>query len=284
MKKLQTALNWLLFAGATALLTHAQTPSAQPAQDVQKLVVNVIYAHPGGVVRLNGIPIELFGKGDPHGSESGTLFIGNGLANFGIDGANTLTVEAKQTGPEPDASTELVIIGAGGDFDQAQSAIDHPLFQKKIAGAGTIQYTLTLRNLPHRLFDDATPWHGDPEAVLTAVQALHKAFAGHEMKAIGDALRPSFEMSEGGKQPGNFEAMMAHFGESLKGSKVSELPAKLKVESFYDGRLFRVTDANGLAPIRAASIKAGADGRPDEMLELGDFWCFRNGVWLPLPN
>jgi hypothetical protein len=76
--------------------------------------------------------------------------------------------------------------------------------------------------------------------------------------------------------------MMAHFEESLKGSKLAELPAQLKVESFYDGRIFRVTDANGLAPIRAASIKVDADGRPDEDLELGAFWCNRNGVWVPL--
>jgi hypothetical protein len=284
MNRLQTALNWLLLAGATALSANAQTPSAQPAQDVQKLTVNVVYAHSGGVVRLNGIPIEVFGKGDPQGGESGTLFIVNGLANFGVDGVNTITVEAKPTGPAPDASTELVIMGSGGDSEQAQDPIDHPLFQEKMVGAGTLQYTLTLRNLPHRLFDDAAPWHGDPEAVLTAVRALHKAFAGHEMKAIGDALRPSFEISESGKQPGNFDAMMAHFGASLKRSKVAELSAKLKVESFYDGRLLRVTDANGFPPIRAASIKTGADGRPDELLDLGDFWCLRNGVWLPLPN
>jgi hypothetical protein len=78
--------------------------------------------------------------------------------------------------------------------------------------------------------------------------------------------------------------MIAHFGASLKQSKVVDLPANLKVESFYDGRLFHVTDANGLAPIRAVSLKTGAGGHPDEMLEMGDFWCNRNGAWLPLQN
>jgi hypothetical protein len=247
-------------------------------------MVNVIYAHSGGIVRLNGIPIELFGKGDPAGGDSGTLFIGNGLANFGINGVNTITVEAKPAGPEPDSSTELVILGATADTEQAQDSIDHPLFRKRIDGAGIIQYSLSLRNVPHRLFDDATPWRGDPEAVLAAVQALHKAFVGRDMKAIAAALRPAFDLMPDAKQPGSFDGMIAHFGQSLKGSKVAELQAKLKVEGFYDGRLFRVTDSNGLAPIRAASIKLGSDGRPDEMLELGQFWCYCNGVWLPLAD
>jgi hypothetical protein len=56
------------------------------------------------------------------------------------------------------------------------------------------------------------------------------------------------------------------------------------VESFYDGRLFRVTGANGLAPIRAVSVKTGAGGHPDEILEMGDLWCYRNGARLPLQN
>lgn len=284
MKKLNTALHCLLLAGTTAVFACAQTPPAQPAQDVKTLMVNVVYEHSGGVVRLNGIPIERFGKAGSRGGESGTLFIGNGLANYGIDGVNTLTVETKPTGPEPDASTEMVVIGAGGDSEKTQDAIDHPLFDKKIAGAGTIEYSLTLRNLPHRLFDDAAPWKGDPQAVLTAVQTLHKAFVARDMKTIADAIRPAFESMADAPPPGSFDSMIAHFGQSLKTSKVAVLPANLKVESFYDGRLFRVTDGQGRSPLRATSIKLASDGTPEEMLELGQFWCYRNGVWLPLAD
>jgi hypothetical protein len=284
MKKLDTALHCLLLAGAAALCASAQTPPAQPAQDAKTLMVNVVYAHSGGVVRLNGIPINRFGGGHSEGGDTGTLFIGNGLTSYGIDGVNTLTVETKPTGLEADVSTELVVIGADGNSEQSQDAIDHPLFQKKIAGAGTIEYSLTLRNLPHRLFDDAAPWKGDPQAVLTAVQTLHTAFVARDMKTIAAAIRPAFESMADAPPPGSFDAMIAHFGQSLKTSKVAVLPANLKVESFYDGRLFRVTDAQGRAPLRATSIKLASDGTPDEMLELGQFWCYRNGVWLPLAD
>jgi hypothetical protein len=282
MKQLNIALLCLLLAGTAAVIASAQVPSAQSAQDAKTLTVNVVYAHSGGVVRLNGIPINSFGGGRSEGGDTGTLFIGNGVMNYGIDGVNTLKVETKPTGPEPDASTELVVIGAGGNPEQTQSAIDHPLFRKKIAGAGTIEYSLTLRNFPHRLFDEAAPWKGDPQAVLTAVRALHKAFVARDMKAISSALRPGFESMQDAKELGSFDGMMAQFEQSLKGSKIEELPANLKVESFYEGRLFRVADGQGRAPIHAASIKVGTDGRPEELLELGQFWCYRNGVWLPL--
>jgi hypothetical protein len=84
------------------------------------------------------------------------------------------------------------------------------------------------------------------------------------------------------KQIGGFDNMMAQFENSLKGSKMLELAAELDVESYYDGRLFRVSGADGLAPLRSASTKLGADGKPDEILEMGSFWCYRNGAWYPL--
>jgi hypothetical protein len=282
IKSLQTTLQCLLLAGASTHLINGQTPPAQSAQDVGTLGVNVVYAHTAGTVRLNGIPIKRFGKGIPESDESGTLIIASGLSNFGVNGVNTLTVDAKATGP--DASTELLVFNTKSDSGDATDAMDHPLFKKEIAGAGTIQYSLTLGNVPHHIFDDATPWKGDPNAVLAAVQALHKALALRDMKTVAGFLRPVFESPDSGQNPANFDAMIAHFGASLKQSKVVDLPANLKVESYYDGRLFRVTDANGHAPIRAVSIKAGADGRPDQMLEMGEFWCNRNGDWLPLQN
>ncbi len=280
--RLQTALLSILLAAAAAHGTSAQTPSAQPAQDVATLMVNVVYTHAGGVVRLNGIPIERFGGGSPESGDSGTLFIGNGMTNFGINGVNTLTVEAKAVGPEADSSTELILADAAAEAGDASGVMAHPLFRKKIAGAGTIQYSLTLRNVPHRLFDDASPWSGDPKAVLTAVQALHKAFVSHDRKAIAAFLRPAFESSGDARQMGSFDDVVGNFEKSLEASKVAALPVKLNVESFYGGRLFRVTDANGLAPIRAASIKTGAGGQPGQMLEMGEFWCYRNGAWVLL--
>ncbi|MGD0630807.1 MAG: hypothetical protein ABR987_15865 [Terracidiphilus sp.] len=282
INRLQIALHCVLLASAAAQVINGQTTPAQSAQDVGTLAVNVVYAHTTGTVRLNGIPLKRFGKDVPESNESGTLIIASGLSSFGINGVNSLTVDTKATGQ--DASTELLVFNTRSDSGDATDAMDHPLFKKELAGAGTIQYSLTLNNVPRHIFDDATPWKGDPNAVLAAVQALHKALVLRDMKTIAGFLRPVFESPESGQNPANFDAMIAHFGASLRQSKVVDLAPNLKVESYYDGRLFRVTDANGLAPIHAVSIKTAAGAHPDEMLEMGDLWCNRNGAWLPLQD
>jgi hypothetical protein len=271
-----TALACLLFALASR--TPAQTTSL--AQDVSTLAINVVYSHASGVLRLNGVPINRFGEGEPLGKAAGTLFVGNGPANFGINGPNTLDLEVEKAAP--DASAELLVFNAGAD-QGSEGGMDHPLFRRKITGVGKVEFSVTLRNVPHHLFDDATAT-GDPKAVLTAVQALHKALASVDMKAVAASLRPGFETMPEAKTPGSFDAMIGGFEGSLKDSRVAPLEANLKVETFYDGRLLRVTNADGSAPIRAASKKLGSDGQPEGMLEIGEFWCNRNGSWVLLPN
>ena len=59
----------------------------------------------------------------------------------------------------------------------------------------------------------------DPQAVLTAVRALHKAFVARDMKAISSALRPGFESMQDAKELGSFDGMMAQFEQSLKGEQ-----------------------------------------------------------------
>jgi len=281
--KLQTPL-LCLFAGTAIQLMNGQAPASPSVHDVGTLMVNIVYSHSGGIVRLNGIPIERFGKGDPESGDSGTLLIGNGVSNYGINGVNTLSVEAKAVGPEQGSSTEVLLYDARAASENPAGATNDPFFRKKIAGAGTIQYSLALRNVPHHIFDDATPWNGDPNAVSTAVQALHKALVVRDMKAIAGIFRPSYDGSPDAQRLGSFDDMIGEFEKSLKGSKVADLPMKLNVESFYNGRLLRVTGADDRAPIRSASITLSTDGRPDELLEMGDFWCYRNGAWILLPD
>src|SRR5208282_5231727 len=128
------------------------TPAALPAQDVTKLVVNLKYSRTSGVVRLNGIPIKRFGHDTPGGRGPATLVIGLGLADYGIDGVNALTVEAKPAGAAKGASTELLLFVTGDNPKNALKTLDHPLFDKKVDGLGTIQCSVTLTNVPYRYF------------------------------------------------------------------------------------------------------------------------------------
>ncbi len=264
----------------TTLWMTAQTPPREPARDAERLVLNVVYEGSEGLVRLNGIPLERFGKTGTQGDGATTLSIG--LAEYGVSGVNTLVVEAKPARPARDASTDVALFVAGAGFKQRDSALQHPLFRQKIMGAGTVRHSVTLRNVPHHFFDDATPWHADPAALLTAVQALHKAFLKRDYKTIAASLRPVYDSSPNLRQLGGFDEMMRQLQQSLRSCTVTDLPKELKVETYYDGRLFRVTGENGAAPIRAFPAHIPAGGEPEALLEIGSFWCYRHGEWLPL--
>jgi hypothetical protein len=154
---------------------------------------------------------------------------------------------------------------------------------KGVAAAATIHHTVTLRNVPHRFFDDATPWQGDREALLTAVRALQKAFAERDMKTIEASFRSVYDSTRSWKDFATFDEIMKNLEQSLKTCSVADLPAKLKVESFYEGRLFHVAAEDGAAPVRIVSTLVSDDSGPD-FLEIGEFWCYCQGAWLPLGN
>jgi hypothetical protein len=257
----------------TTTVATAQTKSPDSALDAGTASVNVIYSGSEGVVRLNGIPLKRFGTDASDREGQHTLMLG--LAKLAVNGENTLVVETKPIESGHEASTEALVFTGNG-----LESLDHPVFRKKVDGAATIRLTLTLRDVPHHIFDDATPWKGDTAPVLAAVKSFHEALAKRDMKAIAALLRPEYD-STSMKEFGPFDDMMHEFEENLKRSKVAALSAKLTVESFYDGRLLLVSDANGAEPIRCSSLDS-ADGAPEMGMETGGFWCYRQGVWIPL--
>jgi hypothetical protein len=127
------------------------------------------------------------------------------------------------------------------------------------------------------------PWQGDKQDLLQAVQALHKAFAGQDIKTISASLHPMFtELSSVmGPGMGSFDESMAEMGKWLKTAKVDPLPNDLTVESLYGGRLFVVSRKDGGAPIRIVSAEVDKDtGQPDRVLESGVYWTRRNNQWV----
>jgi hypothetical protein len=277
-KGIRTALSCLVLLGAATRLANAQAP--ETALDGEKLLLNLTYAGSEGVVRLNGIPVERFGPGPARDMRGNTRSIR--LAQFGINGENTFTIDAKAAGPSGDASVEAVMIYAGTGYEEMQHALAHPVFRQKIVGTGTIRHTMTLRNVPQRIFDDATPWQGDPDAVLAAVRALRHALAKPDAQQIAASFRSLYDTTYGLKDFATFDEFVGRFIEALKTCKLSDLPAKLKVEGFYGGRLWRVVGPDDAAPIRILSSADSDKGELETVMELGDLWCYRDGAWLPL--
>jgi hypothetical protein len=265
----------------TALLqsANAQAPAPEAALDAQKVALNMIFEGSEGVVRLNGIPIERFGTQTPLGGGKPTLSVK--LTGFGVNGANTFKIEIKPKGQAKVAATEVMLIDVSeGGYEALERALAHPLFHQKVSGAGTVEHTVTLRNVPSHPFDDATPWKGSPDALLAEVRALHKHLAARDSKALAVSLRSVYETSPGLKSLGSYDEILSRLEDALTKCTVADLPSKLKVESFYDGRLLRVSGEDGGAPVRLIGSEDG--GAPETVLELGAFWSYRHGAWLPL--
>jgi hypothetical protein len=264
------------------LLADASPALAQPKDaplDAQHLVVMVLHNRAEGVVKLNGIPVSRFTSAGAEPGMMVTESLGS-LSLFAENGPNLLSIEVAPAQAGDPIETECRIIVATGSIEDLDKP---PLFDLKVKGAGTITQNLNLTHVPRWFFEDAPPWQGEKQDVIQAVQVLHKAFADRDMKAISASLHPMFtELSSVmGPGMGSFEDSMKQMQEWLKTAKVDPLPADLNVESFYGGRLFVVSGKAGAAPIRIASAEVDKDtGRPERLLESGQFWTRRNNQWV----
>jgi hypothetical protein len=214
---------------------------AASAGDLPHIAVNVIHGRSQGDVRVNGVPVHRFIP--TRDGEPATDIIS--IGQWVVDGENSITVESVT---KDGGSTRVVIV----------RTMDEPnLFDGEIAGAGTTEYKLPLKDVPHWGWLDAEQWTGDSQALLAAVAALHAAFANADVKAIMALYKPFADdmLPYMGPLPED------DLAEPLKGATVQPLPADLTVESFYDHRLFAVRRADGSAPIRVSN-EAVVKGRP----------------------
>lgn len=263
-----------LLALCGVLPAIAQTDAIEAKQAV------VILQHDGsaGQLRVNGVPILFFSSKDSVGKGPITDSLGT-FSTFAKNGPNIVTVEAQPEKGQAQASTTLSAMVATGSLSDLDKP---PLFKETISGAGKAEKTIVLKNVPQWAFLEVQPFAGNKDDVLSAVRALHKAFADHDAKALQVAFKPMYndlfpyvgEAAMG--SPADFASQMT---ELATNSKVGALPADLKVESGYGDRLFVVTGASGKAPIQAASKQLAEDGHPQWTMETGVYWIHRSDGW-----
>jgi hypothetical protein len=272
-QRIPTTLAALLLIPMATQHTNAQPQSSNSPVDAATAIVNVSYHHMQGVVRVNGIPVKRFGKEPSNNSAQLLTFP---LAGYAINGANEVSLETKPTGSWEDASAQLALISG-----TSLEALEHPMFQQDVTAAATIRHSITLQNTPYHVFDDATPWKGENGPVLVAVKALHTAVAKRDLKAFAAFVRPEYDLLPRLHAWGTFDEQMKEVEGNLKNCTLAPLPAKLSVESYYGGRLVLVTDPDGAPPIRA--MCSSEPGTPADIpWEQGAFWCYRQGIWIPL--
>ena len=236
--------NPLTFAVLVALLGALPATAQTDAIDAKQAVLILQHEGSEGQVRVNGVPILFFSSDATLGNGPLTDSLGS-FSTFAKNGPNIVTIEARPEKGQSEATTTVRAILATGsleDFDRP------PLFKETIAGSGKIEKTIVLKNVPEWAFLKVPPFTGNKEEVLAAVRALHKAFAGHDAKAVQAAFKPMYDdllqfMGEAVVgSPAQFAAQMAMMAST---AKVEPLPVDLKVESGYDDRLFVVTTASG---------------------------------------
>ena len=226
---------------------------------------------------MNGIPVLFFSSSSALSEELLTDSLGT-FSTFAKDGPNFLTVEARPEKGQAQATTTVSAIATTGSLSDLDKP---PLFKETITGSGKSENTIVLKNVPRWAFLEVQPFAGNKDDVLTAVRALHKAFADHDAKTLQAAFKPMYDdllpyMGEALGSPAQFAAQMT---ELATNSKVEPLPADLKVESGYGDRLFIVTTPSGKAPIQAASRQLSQDGKPQWTMHTGMYWIHRTDGW-----
>ncbi len=247
------------------------------AIDAKQAVLIVQHDGSEGQVRVNGVPIRTFSSQAAPGEGPLTDSLGT-FSMYAKNGPNLVTVEARPEKGQAHASTTFSAIVATGSV----SDLDKPLFKETIAGTGKIEKTITLNNVPQWAFLNGKPFTGNKDEVLAAVRALHKAFAGHDSKAVQTAFQPMYDdllPFLGEESVGSSADFAKQINEWVTSAKLEALPVDLKVESAYGDRLFVVTDASGKAPIQLIAKQSNKQGHPEWTLETGSYWIHRSDGW-----
>jgi hypothetical protein len=267
----------LAFAFLFALFAVLSAMAQTDAIDAKQAVIILVHRGSEGQVRVNGIPILFFASNPTLGDGPLTDSLGT-FSTFARNGPNVVTVDAAPEKGQTEATTTISAMVATGSLDDLDKP---PLFKETITGRGKAEKTIVLKNVPEWAFLKVQPFTGNKDDVLVDVRALHKAFAGHDAKAVQAAFKPMYD------------DLLPYFGAAVIGSPaqfarqmsemaataiVQPLPADLKVESGYGDRLFVVTTAGGKAPIRAAS-KSSKGGPPELTMETGSYWIHRPDGW-----
>jgi hypothetical protein len=260
----------LVLSLAPVAANAAERVSVDPLRDI---LVIVTHDQSQGQVRLNGVPIYRFVT--PKGT-SGVPTTSISIALWAVNGENVVTVDSQPMDKDSKAVTSVSVMvntGAMDDFDKPR------LFEQEIEGSGTATYKIALEGVPRWAFNDSEKWSGSEAELLAAVQALHKAYAARDFAAI-DAMQKAQD-DDLRLIMGPIDKQIVESHEFVKTAKLAPLPKDLKVASYYDGRLFLVTDGDGGAPIRlmpGGNDKDASD--PALAYETGSYWIRRDGKWL----
>jgi hypothetical protein len=209
--------------------------------------------------RVNGVPIwECNSTGGGNLSSSGPL------TPWMVDGENTIDIEVRATGP--DARVEAQ---AGLQGEDPFAPLEQQYAWSAAAPAG--RFTLTANGLPRWAWVDAERWNGGDDEIRALLEQFRSALANKDaigLKRFMSARMKDVEVLYGPMDPAFIESSLNDMF-----TAVPEIRSPIKVERFQDGRIIRVSGADGGEPM----VVVGDDGQI--MTMMGRWWSCIGGQW-----
>lgn len=218
-----------------------------------------------GSVSLNGIPIANFKLG----SEKRTSVIS--LTPWLMNGENKLQISKYKSVQNENQNLKLEL--------EKQPKAGAPILKEITIGAkgpeaaNSITTYITAKELPTWSWQKGKTEFHDESEIKAAIKKLHRAFKDKNIKKIREIEKPLFTDMEQLTGREGLERRQYRAEIIIKGE--TEPLGKLIIMPFADGKVVRVTNKDGLAPIRVY-FRYGNGGK---VILTGQYWSKIDGQW-----
>lgn len=218
-----------------------------------------------GSISLNGIPIANYKLGQEKRLSiiSLTPWLKNGENKLQI--SNYETVQNKQQKLKFQLEKQPKV--GAPILKEITQAAENP------KSANTITTYIAAKELPRWSWQEGKTEFHDETEIKAAIVKLHRAFKDKNIKKIREIEKPLFKDMEQLTGREGLERRQYRAEIIIKGE--TEPLGKLIIMPFADGKVVRVTNKDGLAPIRVY-FRYGNGGK---VILTGQYWSKINGQW-----
>ena len=252
------------FGGVAALMLYTKPKEKgtnRSDHDSPIYMLHLTASNSAGSIILNGITIASHKAGTAQSASriSLTPWLQNGQNNL------TLTTAKPNPKQNPSLFAELEHQQPGQTPERTSLIL--------LTGPGSKTAIVTGKNLPKWQWQKGEPTLHDPEDIKKAVKRLHQAYESKDTKLIRKIEAPLFQDMHRLTGREGLERRV-YRNEIITKGKLEPLRA-LRITSFANGKVVRVTNRDGEAPVRVY-YRYGGGGK---VILTGKYWSKINGAW-----
>ena len=258
----------LLFSGVAALMLYTKPKEKGEGltnHDMPIYMLHLTASNSSGSIILNGITIA------SHKASKAPTTSKISLTPWLQNGQNRLTLTTTSPGPKPASKKEPSLMAELEEQQPGQKTKISPLLE--IKGAGTKTAAFTAENLPKWQWQNGQATLHNPEEIKKAIKRLHQAYKAKDTELIRKIEAPLFQDMHRLTGREGLERRV-YRNEIISKGKLEPLRA-LRITPFANGKVIRVTNADGEAPVRIY-YRYGGGGK---VILTGKYWSKINGEW-----